>query len=117
LKLIDTRRWSVHTLDSRVTDAAVVSGTLFAWSLTWDSRTDKPTGNGLTGYKPDGSHRFHLYDPISGVQQLGSRVLVGGAPGSHLFRRAALLDARTGRELHRVRLNIELLANDQPFWY
>jgi hypothetical protein len=119
LKLIDTRRWSVRTLDPRVTDAALLSGTLLAWSLTWDSRTDNFTGNGLTGYNPDGSRRFHLYadDPISGVQQLGSRVLIGGASGSHLFRHAALLDARSGRELRHVRFNVQLLANDQPFWY
>src|SRR5439155_6523098 len=85
LKLIDTRRWSVRTLDSGVTDAALVAGTLFAWSLAWDSRTDKFTGNGLSGYAPDGSRRFHLYghEPISAVQPLGSRLLVGGGSGSH----------------------------------
>jgi hypothetical protein len=92
---------------------------LFAWSVTWDSRTSKFAGNGLSGYALDGKRRFHLYghDPISGVQPLGSRVLVGGNSGSRLFRRAALLDARSGRELRRVRSTVELLAHDQPFWY
>jgi hypothetical protein len=119
LKLIDTRRWSVHTLDSRATDAAFVAGTLLAWSLAWDSRTNKVAGSGLSGYAVDGSRRFHLYgrDPISGVQPLGPLVLVGGSSGSHLFRQAALLDARTGRELRRVRSTVELLVGDEPFWY
>jgi hypothetical protein len=119
LKLIETRHWSVRTLDARATDAALVSGVLFGWSLTWDSRTDETKGDGLTGYDLDGGRRFHVYgdDPISGVQPLGSRVLVGGAAGSSLFRQGALLDARSGRELRRVRFNVELLAGDQPFWY
>jgi hypothetical protein len=119
LKLIDTRRWRVRTLDSRATDAAFVAGTLFAWSVAWDSRTNKFAGNGLGGYALDGRRRFHLYghDPISSVQPLGSRVLVGGNSGSRLFRRAALLDAHSGRELRRVRLTVEPLADDQPFWY
>jgi len=119
LKLIDTRRWSVRTLDSRTTDAALTSGTLLGWSLLWDSRTSKLTGNGLTGYQPDGSRRFHLYgnDAISGVEALGSRVLVGGAAGSRLFRRGALLDARSGRQLGRLTFDFQLLAGDQPFWY
>ena len=73
----------------------------------------------MSGYALDGNRRFHLYgrDPISGVQPLGSRVLVGGGSGSHLFRQAALLDARSGRELRRIRSTVELLAHDQPFWY
>ena len=119
LNLIDTRHWSMRTLDPRLSDAALVAGTLLAWSLAWDSRTDKFTGNGLTGYNPDGSRRFHLYghDPISAVQPLGPRVLVGGSSGSHLFRQAALLDTDSGREVRRVRSTIELIAGDQPFWY
>ena len=60
---------------------------------------------------------FAGHDPISGLQQLGSRALVGGASGSHLFRQAVLLNARSGHELRRVRSTIELLASDQPFWY
>jgi len=119
LKLIDTRTWSVRTLDPRVTNAVLASGTLLAFGLLWDSRSRTLSGSGFTGYNPDGRRRFHLYgaDPISGVQPLGSRILVGGAAGSRIFRRGALLDARTGRELRRVRFDKGLLAGDQPFWY
>lgn len=122
LKLIDTRTWSVRTLDAHVTNAVLASGTLFAFGILWDSRSQRLTGSGLTGYNRDGSRRFHLYgdDPISAAQPLlGSRILVGGSAGSRLFRRGAgaLLDTRTGHELRRIGFNIELLADDQPFWY
>jgi hypothetical protein len=119
LKLIDTHAWRVRTLDPRVTNAVLASGTLLAFGILWDSRGQKMSGSGLTGYDSNGRRRFHLYgaDPISGVQPLGSRILVGGAAGSRIFRRGALLDARTGREVRRVQFDIELLAGDQPFWY
>jgi hypothetical protein len=109
----------MRTIDPRVTDAVLASNMLLAFGILWDSRSQTMPGSGLTGYNRDGRRRFHLYgaDPISGVQPLGSRILVGGAAGSRIFRRGALLDARTGRELRRVRFDIELLAGDQPFWY
>lgn len=47
----------------------------------------------------------------------GNRILVGGAAGSPLFRSGAMLDARTGRELRRVRYSVTILFGDQPFWY
>jgi hypothetical protein len=119
LKLIDTWRWSARTIDARASDAVFASGALLASSLLWDSRTGRISGSGLTGYALDGTHRFHVLgdDPISGVQPLGDRVLVGGAAGSRVFRLGALLDGRTGRELGRVRFEVTLLAGDAPFWY
>jgi len=118
LKLIDTRRWTIRTIDSDATSVVRVGGVLLASSLLWDSRTSKFTGSGLTGYALDGSRSFHRYgnDPISGTEPLGTRILVGGAAGSRIFRRGALLDARTGRELRRVHFDIQLLAGDQPLW-
>ncbi len=119
LKLIDTRSWSVRTLDPDVSNAVLASGTLLAFGVLWDSRSQQMTGSGLSGYDPDGHRRFHLYgdDPIATVQPLGTRILVGGASGSRLFHRGAVLDARTGRELRRTGFAVELLAGDQPFWY
>jgi hypothetical protein len=119
LRLIDTRTWGVRTLDPHATNAVLTSGTLLAFGVLWDSRSQQLTGNGLTGYNRNGGRRFHLYgdDPISTVQPLGARILVGGTAGSRLFSHGALLDARTGRELRRVGFAIELLAGDQPFWY
>lgn len=119
LKLIDTRRWSVRTLDHVTSRIAAAAGTLFGYGVLFDSRTQKLSGTGLTAYSLDGKRRFHLYedDPISGVQPLGARVVVGGAAGSRIFRQGALIDARTGRELRRVRFDVELLSGDQAFWY
>lgn len=119
LKLIDTRRWSVRTLDRETSRIEVAAGTLFGFGLLFDSRTQKLSGSGLTGYTLEGSRRFHLYgdDPISGVQPIDERVIVGGAAGSRVSRLGALLDARTGRELRRVKFDVSLLVGDQPFWY
>lgn len=119
LKLIDTRRWSVRTLDRGTSRIALAAGTLLGYGVLFDSRTQKLSGNGLTGYALDGSRRFHLYeeDPISLVERVDQRVIVGGAAGSRIFRRGALLDARSGRELRRVRFAVSLLVGDQPFWY
>jgi hypothetical protein len=120
LKLIDTRRWSIRTLDREATRAEFVSATLLAFGFRWDSRAGKLSGSGLAGYALDGSRTFHRYgnDPISGVEPLGTRVLVGGAAGSRIFHRGpVLLDARTGRELRSVSFDIQLLAGDEPFWY
>lgn len=119
LKLIETRRWTVRTLDRETSRIAVAAGTLFGYGPVFDSRTRKLSGSGLTGYAVDGSRRFHLYgkEPITGVQRIDKRVIVGGAAGSRIFRVGALLDVRTGRELRRVRFNISLLVGDEPFWY
>lgn len=119
LKLIDTRRWSVRMLDRETSRIELAAGTLFGYGLLFDSRTRKLSGSGLTGYALDGSRQFHLYsdEPISRVQRIDERVLVGGAAGSRIFRVGALLDARTGRELRRVPFDVSLLVGDEPFWY
>lgn len=119
LKLIDTRRWSVRTLDPRATRAIVAADTLFGYGITWDSRSQTIGGSGLTAYSLAGDELFHRYgdQPISDVQPVGTRVLVGGSVGSRLFDRSTLLDARSGRELRHVRTGIGLLIGDEPFWY
>src|SRR5207244_231325 len=91
LKLIDTRRWRVRTIDPHATDAALVSGTLLAWSLLWDSRTGRFGGSGLTAYDRGGRRLFHLYgdDAISSVQPVGDRIVVGGTAPGRLFRLGA----------------------------
>ncbi|HET7647980.1 MAG TPA: hypothetical protein VFK17_05370 [Gaiellaceae bacterium] len=119
LKLIDTLTWSVRTLDRTTTRATVAAGTLIAYGLLWDSRSQRFSGTGLIGYTLDGDRRYHHYgdDPISAVEPIGDRLIVGGAAGSALFRRGALLDARSGRELRRASFAVTPLTADQPFWY
>jgi hypothetical protein len=112
LTLVDTRRWQARTIDRRTTDAALVAGTLLASSYLFDSRTPTTSGSGLTGYSRNGRRRFHLYGqaPIIGVQALGRKALVGA------HRKIELIDARTGRRLHRYRrFTMSLLRSDAPF--
>jgi len=111
LTLVDTRRWRARTIDARTTDAALVSGTLLASSFLFDSRSQTTSGGGLTGYSVHGRRRFHLYgkDPLTGIQPLGRKALVGARDG------IALIDARTGRQLRRYRrFAMSLLADDAP---
>jgi hypothetical protein len=114
LTLVDTRRWRARRIDPRTTDAALVSGTLLASSFHFDSRRQTTSGSGLTGYSVHGRRKFHIYGnaPITGVQPLGSKALVGALDGT------ALVDARTGRQLRRYpRFNMSLLSEDAPVSY
>jgi hypothetical protein len=113
LTLVDTRRWSARTIDRRTTDAVLVAGRVLASSFLVDARGNT-AGSGLTGYSLDGRRRFHRHgsQPITGVQPLGRRALVGA--------RAAimLIDARTGRELRRFRpFAMSLLNGNAPVAY
>ena len=111
LTLVDTRRWRARTIDARATDAALVSGTLFASSLLYDARSQRVRGSGLTGFSIDGRRRFHLYgrQAVTGVQPVGSKALVGTRSG------IALIDARTGQQLRRFRrFAMSLIGGDAP---
>jgi len=70
-------------------------------------------GSGLTGYSVDGKRKFHIHGeaPVTGVQPLGTKALVGRLNG------VTLIDARSGRELRRFRrFTMSLLAGDAPFY-
>jgi hypothetical protein len=111
LTLVDTRRWRARTIDRRTTDAQLVGRTLLASSFFFDSRTQTTSGSGLTGYSRDGRRKFHLFgrNPVTGVQPLGRRALVGSDRG------IVLIDARTGRRLERYRrFTMSLLSHDAP---
>jgi hypothetical protein len=113
LTLVDTRRWSARTIDPRTTDAQLVSGTLLASSFLFDSRKQATYGSGLTGYSIEGRRKYHLFGkaPLTGVEPLGSRALVGALDA------VTLIDARTGRRLRRYRrLAMSLIGRDQPFF-
>jgi hypothetical protein len=106
LTLVDTRTWESRMVHARTSDAAFASGTLLAYSFT-------SSGSGLTGYSVRGRRRFHLYgrDRIAGVQALGRRALVATLDGS------SLIEARTGRRLHRQRSpGLSLLSGDAPIF-
>jgi hypothetical protein len=113
LTLVDTRRWRARTIDPRTTDAQLVSDTLLASSFLFDPRRQATSGSGLTGYSIEGRRKFHLLGkaPLTGVEPLGSRALVGGLDAS------VLIDARTGRPVRRYRrFAMSLIGRDQPFF-
>jgi hypothetical protein len=107
LSLVDTRRWTGHTIDARATDAVVVSGTLLSSTFL----EGRPSGSGLTGFSLTGTRRFHRFGSanIWGVQRIGRNALVGGPRGT------TLIDPRTGRRLLRFdRFTMSLLSGDPP---
>ena len=109
LKLIDTRTWSVRTLDHTTSSISISVGVLFAFGTSWDSRSSKLSGSGLTAYDTNGHELYHRYgrQPIGGVAAVPSAV----------FRHGDLLEPRSGRLLGHARVDVELLSSDQPFWY
>ncbi|HEU5362629.1 MAG TPA: hypothetical protein VFU56_04760 [Gaiellaceae bacterium] len=119
LKLVDTRTWSVRTLDHATTTVTVAGGVLFAYGTSWDSRTSRTTGEGLTAYDAGGRELYHRYgdEPIYGVTALPQGVLVAGNQASSVFRRQDLLDPRTGRVIRQVPAFLQPIAGDQPFWF
>src|ERR671937_754148 len=118
LKLIDTRNWSVHTLDRTTSSLTFSGGILFAFGTSWDSRTSKMSGSGLTAYDASGRKLYHRYGDrlVASVEHVPRGVLVGGSQGSAVFHHQDLLEPRTGRLLGHARLDVELLSGDQPFW-
>jgi hypothetical protein len=111
LTLVDTRHWSARTIDPRASDTVLVAGRLLASSFLFDRRGQLTGGSGLTGYSLQGRRRFHRYgsQPITGVQPLGRRALVGARAA------ISLVDARSGRELRRFRrFAMSLLNGDAP---
>jgi hypothetical protein len=61
LDLIDTRNWSIRTLDDAATWAVVGGERLFVTRHTWDSSTQTISGMGIAAYDRDGQKRFHLF--------------------------------------------------------
>jgi hypothetical protein len=73
LHVIDTRDWSIRTLDERASGFVAAPGLLL---------TSGPEGRGLTAYSPDGGERFHVLDgrPLEIVAAAGSLAYVRTPP-------------------------------------
>jgi hypothetical protein len=119
LKLVDTRTWSVRTLDHATSSVAFTGAVLFAFGTSWDSRSGTISGSGLTAYDRSGRELYHRYgrQPISAVTALPGRVVVGGSQGSSVFGRQDVLEPANGRVLGHARADVELLAGDELFWF
>lgn len=62
LLLVDTRDWSVRTIDRGATSFLVAGELLVATGSSWDSQKGKQGAIGLSGYAFDGSKRFQLFE-------------------------------------------------------
>jgi hypothetical protein len=100
VKLIDTRSWTVRTLDPGASALAVAGETLLTYGASWSSATRKMSGVGLTAHAPTGAVLYRRFGsaPLYGVQPLGTRIAVQDTPRSY-----SVLDVETGEVLHRVK--------------
>jgi hypothetical protein len=88
LHVIDTRDWSIRTLDESAAGFVAAAGLLL---------TGGPGGRGLTAYTPDGDERFHVLD--------GRHVEIVASTGSLAYARTPpdpalrVVDLTRGREV------------------
>ncbi len=72
LRLVDTRRWTLRTLENRATGFALAGDTLLAFGVRseWSNGTLALEGMGISAFGPDGSTRFKTLpnEPFSYVQ-------------------------------------------------
>jgi hypothetical protein len=88
LTLVDTRTWSVETVQGNATAVTAAAGTLLASASGYP---DRP-GIGLRGYDLDGDLRFHLFGSrnVAVLEQLDERVFIADGSVTHA------VDARMG---------------------
>lgn len=100
LRLIDTRNWSVRTLDQEASSALAAGDTLLAFGGTHGQGL---RGTGLQAFGPDGRERFRLF---------GDRfVAVATAVGRYAYvseqssaeTRIQVIDLTSGRVVRTVR--------------
>lgn len=110
LKLIDTRAWSVRTLDEDAGQITIAGRILLAHGFRFAA--------GLTAYDREGRRLWHAFGraTIANVEASGNRVYV-----YRYFRRAPgrviLLDLRTGERLRTVEQSwFQLVRPDTPSW-
>lgn len=121
LELIDTRRWTVRTLDPEASLVAFSAGTLLAYGAVTNTEgsstvTETVTGVGLTAYALDGEERFHLFgeEPILDVQTAGQYAYVGPAADRILH----VVDLRSGRVVRERAIDWwpQLLVGGSAAW-
>lgn len=94
LHLVDTRTWSVRTIDRGATGFEVAGDTLLATGWSVDEATKRTVGIGVAAYGMDGEKRFQLLDGqhawVALVHDGRAYVDVGGEP-------LRIVDLSTGR--------------------
>jgi hypothetical protein len=61
LQLVDTRDWSVKTIDPVTSAAVVSSNAIFAMSVAWNPKLGNTVGGGATIYDLSGAKRAHIF--------------------------------------------------------
>jgi hypothetical protein len=101
LRLIDTRAWTIRTIDSRSSYALAVADALVAANDTYDPVTGKTRANGLVAYSLEGRERFHLFG-----RQIVPRLQAAGRYAYASFyqprHRTFVIDLNSGRIVHRL---------------
>jgi hypothetical protein len=103
LSIVDTRSWTIRTVDS---DAVQVA-------LTADTLLSAGDGSGLTAYSTDGDRRYQLFagEKVGIAATFGSRAFVGPGRG-----RVRIVDVTTGRLLGTRRAVPQILHSDFCWW-
>jgi hypothetical protein len=98
LSVVDTRDWSVRTIDPTASEAAPAGSGLLAWSSLWNSDARKLSGTGLSLYDLAGNRRFHVFGErsVPYAVPVGARALVAFLTSTASF---AVVDLQTGRVL------------------
>jgi hypothetical protein len=106
LQLVDTRNWTVRTLDPDASALSVTGDLVLAYGALWDASEQRFTGSGLTAYSRDGRPVFRLFrgEAVSWVQAAGRyayAVVERGGPvlDSHLY----VVDLAAGRVLRELK--------------
>jgi hypothetical protein len=89
LRLYDPRTNELRTIAPDATRLDASSGVLLAYGTRYDGRSSAVAGNGLSGYRADGTRRFHLF---------------GTAPVETLFAAEGEAYVWSGGMLHAVDL-------------
>jgi hypothetical protein len=97
LAVVDTRDWTIATLDPGANAVKAASGLLLATGSTWSSTGDQVNAIGLVAYGTDRSRRFRLFP---GAQAWVDFVLGGRAyvdEGVPNVTRTAVVDLASGK--------------------
>jgi hypothetical protein len=101
LQLVNTRDWSVRTLEADADTAAVAQDALLATGSAWRSDTQTETGTGLTIFGADGAARAHLFGSRAlWLETVGPRAFVPFAPPDTGYD---VVDVRSGEVVATIR--------------
>lgn len=117
LSMIDTRSWSIRTIDREAQWFVQADRLLYAMRRSWDSSTQTTTGMGVAAYDVDGGKRFHVVPRAVASLALAYR----GRAYVRLLRqdgRFLVVDAGSGRVIGTRIAPLPGLLREQasPFW-